>query len=217
MGESLRWILRGLVSDERIAVVPNGSPEPEPSSVVRDPCHVVFLSNLRRRKGVAEAVEAALIVMGRQPSARFSFVGSWESDQLEQELRRRAQSANGAIVFFGPVGGSAKDDLLASAAILMFPPLEPEGHPRVVLEALAAGIPVVSTDRGAIAETVEDGRCGFIVDEPVPEVLADRVLTLLEDDALRDAMSRAARERYLSSYTQEIADQVLSSWLSELD
>ena len=92
MGESLRWVFRGLVAEERIAVVPNGTPEPAHVDVARDPHHVLFLSNLRRRKGVVEAVEAALLVLERFPSARFTFAGSWESDELEAELRTRRAS-----------------------------------------------------------------------------------------------------------------------------
>ena len=75
---------------------------------------------------------------------------------------------NGAVTFRPPVEGEEKDRLLASAAILLFPPVEPEGHPRVVLEALAAGVPVVTTDRGAIRETVSDGRDGFVLPDPEP-------------------------------------------------
>ena len=84
MGESLKAVFDGLVSSERIAVVPNGTPEFEPEHAVqRDPEHVLFLSNLRRRKGVIEAVEAALRVLADRPSARFTFAGDWEDSELE--------------------------------------------------------------------------------------------------------------------------------------
>ena len=149
MGESLRWVFRGLVPEERIAVVPNGTPEPAHADVARDPHHVLFLSNLRRRKGVVEAVEAALIVLERVPWARFTFAGAWESDELEAELRRRAQRFPDAIEFRPAVRGKEMDRIRGSASILLFPPVEPEGHPRVVLEALAAGLPIVTTNRGA--------------------------------------------------------------------
>ena len=67
MGESLRAVFEGLVPAERITVVANGTPEFEPESPIqRDPEHVLFLSHLRRRKGVIEAVEAALLVLAEQ-------------------------------------------------------------------------------------------------------------------------------------------------------
>ena len=216
MGESLRWIFSGLVPDGRISVVPNGTPDPNPLPTRREGNHVLFLSNLRRRKGVVESLDAALLVLEQVPSAKFTFAGSWEDPELEQTLRRRAERCNGSIEFRDTVTGAAKDQLLASASVMLFPPIEHEGHPRVVLEALAAGLPLVTTNRGAINDTVEDGRSGFVVDEPTPQVLARLTTRLLEDRELRDAMGRAARERFLASFTQEIADRALADWLSSI-
>ncbi len=212
MGSSLRWVFEGLVPSERIVVVANGTPEPRViRTAERD--RVLFLSNLRRRKGVVEALKAAQIVVARRPSARFTFAGEWEDDRLEQELRARAASLDGAIEFRSSVEGIEKERLLASASVLLFPPVEPEGHPRVVLEALAAGVPIVTTDRGAIRETVVDGQSGFVLDDPEPELLADRVLRLLDDDLLRSQFGQAARRAYLEHFTQDRADRVLTDWL----
>ena len=96
MGEGLRGIFDGLVAPDRIAVVPNGTPEPEPTPVPSDPDHVVCLTNLRRRKGVAEAVEAALLVRARRPSTHFTFAGEWESHEFELAVRARADG-NGIV------------------------------------------------------------------------------------------------------------------------
>jgi glycosyltransferase involved in cell wall biosynthesis len=216
MGESLRPLFAGLVTPERITVVPNGTPEPVSLGAGSDPRHVLFLSNLKRRKGVVEAVQAALLVLEREPSARFTFAGSWESPQLEHELRARSEAADGAITFRSAVVDAEKDRLLASATMLLFPPVQPEGHPRVVLEALAAGVPVVTTDRGAIAETVVDGECGFVLPEPRPEEIADRVVALLRDPQLRARLSRSARRRYLDCFTEEHAGTALAGWLAEI-
>jgi glycosyltransferase involved in cell wall biosynthesis len=216
MGSSLRWVFEGLVPSDRIEVVANGTPDHHSNGSQRDADMVLFLSNLRRRKGIAEALDAALIVLAQHPSARFRFVGEWESSELEQEVRMRAATAGPRIQFFEAQTGAAKDRLLASSSILLFPPVEPEGHPRVVLEGLAAGIPIVTTDRGAIAETVIDGESGFILRDPVPEDLADRMLRLLNDSDFRKQMGEAARARYLDSFTQEKADRRLADWLSRL-
>jgi glycosyltransferase involved in cell wall biosynthesis len=216
LGESLRGAFDSLVPRDKISVVGNGTPEPGPTDEARDPQHVLFLSNLRRRKGVVQAIDTALIVLRSHRGARFTFVGAWEDAELERELRARAHEANGRIEFRPPASGRDKDRLLASAAVLLFPPIEPEGHPRVVLEALAAGVPVVATDRGAIRETVEDGESGFVLPDADPAELADRVLRLLDDSALRDRQSRAARERYLGRFTQEHADRRLAEWLGSV-
>jgi glycosyltransferase involved in cell wall biosynthesis len=85
-----------------------------------------------------------------------------------------------------------------------------------VLEAIAAGLPVVTTNRGAIAETLTDGESGFILNEPVPEQLADRMIELLGDAKLRERMGNAGRARYLADFTQEEADRKLVDWLSDV-
>ena len=217
MGSALRGVFDGIYPRERIDVVPNGTPDvPDARSDGRSAANVLFLSNLRRRKGVVEAVDAARLVLERVPEARFTFVGAWEDDRLERALLERARPYGERIAFLPPATGAAKDDLLASATLLLFPPAQPEGHPRVVLEALAAGLPVVTTDRGAIAETVVDGESGYVLPDPDAEQLAERVTRLLVDGELRQRMARAARGRYLDRFTQEQADRRLADWLEDV-
>jgi glycosyltransferase involved in cell wall biosynthesis len=216
MGTSLRGHFDGLVPPERIAVVRNGTPDLRPDGMPRSPGTVLFLSNLRRRKGIYESVEAARLVLERHPSARFQFAGTWEDETVERTLTERCRHFGDRIRFLPPVQGERKRRLLLSSSIFLFPPVEPEGHPRVVLEAMSAGLPVVTTDRGAIAETVKDGEAGFVLRDPVPEELADRTCLLLEDAALRERMSEAARRRYLDEFTQEHADRSLAEWLEGL-
>jgi glycosyltransferase involved in cell wall biosynthesis len=216
MGESLRDAFGSLVAPERIAVVPNGTPRIARKRSGRNEPTVLFLSNLLRRKGVVEALDAACITATEVPRARFVFVGAWEDEHLELELRSRAEILGDRIEFVSPVSGAAKEDLLATASILLFPPRKPEGHPRVVLEAISAGLPVIATDRGAIAETITDGVNGFVLGTPAPQMIADRLTRLLLDEELRERMSRAALATYESRFTQEIADQRLAEWLASV-
>lgn len=214
MGRRLRGLFSGFLPASRIAVVPNGTPDlgggVQPGERSRS---VVFLSNLQARKGLLPALDAAKLVLERVPDARFVFAGEWHGPAVERLARARVVGAGHAVRFPGPVWREAKTSLLGEAAVFLFPPVKAEGHPRVVLEAMSAGLPVVTTDRGAIGETVIDGETGFVLDRPVPEQLADRVIRLLEDDDLRARMGLAARDRYLERYTQDQADARLADWL----
>jgi glycosyltransferase involved in cell wall biosynthesis len=217
MGESLRAVFGDLVRADRIAVVPNGTPDPEPNSIVRDGSTVLFLSHLRRRKGIVESVEAALHVLAQKPDVQFLFVGQWENSDLERELLNKTAQAGDGIRFLPMALGEKKRRLLLSSSVFLFPPVEPEGHPRVVLEAIAAGLPVVTTARGAIVDTVVDGENGFVLDGPAePSELAHRLLRLLDDEELRRRMSEAARTRYLERFTQDQADRLLAEWLKDV-
>ena len=214
MGESLRGVFDGLIPAQRVAVVPNGTPEITLPRVPTDPQQILFFSNLRRRKGIIQAVDTAIHVLREWPAARFVFVGDWENEDLERTVRARAREAGEHVEFRPGVTGDDRLALFASSSMLLFPPVEPEGHPRVVLEAMAAGLPVVTTDRGAIAETVIEGESGFVLEHPVPEDLAACVLRLLRDPELRDRMSRAARSRYLERFTQHAADTAFADWIA---
>jgi glycosyltransferase involved in cell wall biosynthesis len=214
VGSRLRSIFDGLMPSERIAVVPNGTPDVSRENGARVPDRVVYLSNLVKDKGIVEAVEAALILVARHPQVEVLFAGDWDDPSVERQLRERVGTANGRVRFLDSVAGEEKERLLQSASVLLFPPRAPEGHPRVVLEAICRGIPLVTTDRGAIRETVTDGESAFVLPDPDPSELADRILQLLSDDDLRDRMGRAARERYERAYTQESADRRMAQWLT---
>jgi glycosyltransferase involved in cell wall biosynthesis len=216
VGSTLRSVFDGLLTVDKIAVVRNGTPDPNPDGCSRDRATVLFLSNLWRRKGVREALDAALHVIREHPDARFAFVGEWEDDELERDSRSRVRAYTDRIQFHAAAIGDEKRRLLLSASLLLFPPQAPEGHPRVVLEAMSAGLPVVTTARGAIAETVVNGESGIVLDDPEPEALARAILRLLRDDDVRERMGRAARARYLALFTQEQADRRLADWLEEV-
>jgi glycosyltransferase involved in cell wall biosynthesis len=216
LGDSLRELFDGLVPTERISVVPNGTPDFDPGPVEPDPHTVLYLSNLSRKKGADFAVRAAALVAERDPQSEFVFAGAWEDPEFEHEVRSLAKDMNGRITFLPAVTGKKKRDLMASAWILLFPVAWGEGHPRIVLEALAAGVPVITTNRATIPETVTDGESGFVLDDPIPEQLAERLLLLLRDRELRSRMSAAARVRYVERFTQKQADRRLAEWLSEV-
>jgi glycosyltransferase involved in cell wall biosynthesis len=213
LGENLRGVLAGLVDASRIVVVPNGAPDMQVGPVERDRSQVLFLSNFLRRKGILEALDAARLVLTERPDAHFVFTGAFDSESVAAEAAMRSSGFGGRIEFREPVQGRDRDQLLRRSAIMLFPPVGEEGHPRVVLEAMAAGLPVVTTDRGAISESVIDGVSGFVLKDPVPAELATRLLLLLSDESLHSQMAHQARARYLKFFTQDQADRNVDLWL----
>jgi glycosyltransferase involved in cell wall biosynthesis len=216
LGESVRDVLDGILPRSRIAVVPNGTPDPGPRNGSPSKPVGLYLGNLYPRKGALQALEAALIVIRKRPDARFVFAGECPDPSFRRQVERLLAEAEGRIELRPPVTGREKDELLLNSGFLLFPPARQEGHPRVVLEAMAAGLPVITTDRGVIAETVVDGECGYVLPAPVPSELAERALELCDSNGLCDQMGRAARARYLERFTQEIADRTFAEWLDGL-
>ena len=151
-GESIRSDYRSFLDDSRMAIAPNGTPDIEGGAPSRNGSavpQVLYLSNLRRRKGVIEAMAAAVSCLDEGHRARFVFVGDLEDPTIGDELQRMAAKHPDAISISGAVWGAEKSDLYRASDVFLFPPTEPEGHPRVVLEAMAAGLPVITTARGA--------------------------------------------------------------------
>ncbi len=214
LGPRLRDTLDGLVRPERVAVVPNGTPDFERMPVTRQRGRVLFFGNFLEGKGIVEAVDAALIVVRDDPDAEVIFAGEWNDASLERELRGRADTASGRIKFLTPVSGNEKEELLQSSAVAMFPARENEGHPRAVLEALCRGLPIVLTAQANFNMGLTDTQDAFVLDSADPGQLAHRILQLLADEALRGRMGNAARARYESEYTQALADQRLADWLT---
>ena len=87
------------------------------------------------------------------------------------------------------------------ADLFVFPPIWDEGFGIPPVEAMATGTAVVASRSGAIVETVEHGKTGWLVEKNDPQALADAMFTLLSQDELRERMGRAGRIRVLEHFT----------------
>ncbi len=190
------------VAAERIRLVPGAGvdterfyPQPEPAGMPV----VMFASRLLWDKGVAEFVEAARRLRGR---ARFVLVGAPDAGNpasVPEDVLRQ-WTADGVVEWWG-----AREDMpetLAQATIVCLPSYR-EGLPKVLLEAMACGRPVVTTDVPGCREAVHEENNGLLV--PVKDVtaLAAAIARLLDDPALRQKMGARGRERAVTEFGQE--------------
>jgi glycosyltransferase involved in cell wall biosynthesis len=210
LGNNLRHLFNWLIPHERIFVVPNGGNYkfPKIQKNNSDNIHILFLGNFKGSKGVLDVLGAALIINESKwrRNVRFIFAGSWRDLKTRLDFEKIVTEHPGLPVEVkGPVEGENKLKLLASADIFLFPTYYPnEGHPWVVVEAMAAGLPVISTDRGAIIESVRDGKNGFIVEPKNPHQVAEKIEFLIENPETRRQMGRESKKIYLENYTEDI-------------
>lgn len=202
LGESLRPMIAGLVPAAQIDVVPNGILDPGRSSRRESgPVRVLYLASLMESKGFRDLLDAARTFKGRT-DVEFVLAGELENPRDAPGLSALEQELNGLIRYVGVVVGAAKTELLRSADIFVFPTYyEYEGHPYVLLEAMAAGLAIVTTDHAAIAETVRSGREAVFVHKRSPRQLATVIDALVADPARRSLLGSGARQRYLECYT----------------
>lgn len=164
-----------------------------------DPPLVLGVGRLVEKKGFADLIRACAIL--RREGCRFQcrIVGKGE---LERPLRALIDELDLAaqVELSGPMPREVLLDLYPRASVVTAPCIvgadgNRDGLPTVLIEAMALGVPVVSTDVTGIPELVEDGRTGLLVAQHDPQALAGAIRLLLEDRAAAGALARAGRER----------------------
>ena len=190
----------------RTLVVHNGIPELEPApphpavAALRERGPVVgALTLLRPGKGIETLVDALPLILETHPNAQAAVAGGGADREalLERARERGVESAFHLVgVTPGPMPLLAATDVFVSASWA-------ESFPYNVLEAMAAGLPVVATDVGGTAEAVEDGRTGVVVPPRDPELLGRAIVALLDDPEARALMGDAGRVRRLERFSAE--------------
>ncbi|MCK5240812.1 glycosyltransferase family 4 protein [bacterium] len=162
---------------------------PEPDGVPI----VVMASRLLKDKGVHEFIEAVGIVTSKGIKVRFQLIGEPDSGNPESVTAEAVQSwqDEGVVECLGFRSDIA--DLFARAHIVILPSYR-EGLPKVLIEAAACGRAVITTDVPGCRDAIELDISGLLVPARDADALAQAMVRLIEDDALRQQMGRAGRD-----------------------
>jgi glycosyltransferase involved in cell wall biosynthesis len=171
--------------------------------------HVLFLGRLREKKGVFDLVRAIPQVLEMLPDARFTLAGDGDLDGVAKQAA--ILGVRDAVTLPGWVDGGDKDALPASADVLVLPSYF-EGLPICVLEAMAIGVPVVSTAIGGIPEVLEDGACGILVNPGDVDALASSLVYTLSN---QEAVGRSCDRAFMRALNVYSAPAILAQ-LAEL-
>jgi glycosyltransferase involved in cell wall biosynthesis len=182
-------------------IAPPGPRDPDPfvrSLRERGPV-VCALSGLRVGKGVETLIEAFGRVAERHPGASLVVAGEGPEGPALEALAAGLGLAD-SVRFLGEV-----DDVFTvlAAADLFVQPSWSESFPYAVLEAMAAGVPIVATDVGGTGEAIEDGRSAVLVPARDPGALASGISGMLGDPERRGELARAANLRFMERFTLE--------------
>ena len=182
-----------------VHVIPNGVPLLDLPAGGSANGHVVFgtLARLDPRKRVDLLLAGLRQAAPRLPPHRLLIAGGPERGQPTHVEELRALAAGLPVEFVGETTDPATFlrtlDCFAMVA-------EPAGCPNASLEAMAAGLPVVATDSGGMADQIEDGVNGRLVGRQDVAALADALVQLGGDAALRRSMGNAARARVAEQF-----------------
>ncbi len=185
----------GGVPSSRLWVKPNFAVDASVQGT-HDGDFALFVGRLSPEKGISTLISA----WSRLGTARLlKILGD---GPLLPELRNAA-AVNSNIEILGKQSREAVRALMRRASFLLFPSRCYEGFPMVIAEAYAAGLPVLASRLGSMAELVRDGKTGLLFDPDDPDDIAQCVKLMFSAESTVRAMSAAAREEYCEKYTAE--------------
>ena len=195
---------RRFVPEQNVVVMPNAidyNPYlrvPTVRSREEYPLRLVYVGRLAREKGLYETFQGLRLAQDMGVDARLTVAGKGPE---EERLRRYAQALGIAnrVSFVGGVFGAEKVSLFAQAEVFILPSYS-EGLPYALLEAMAAGIPVVATPVGAIPDVVSHGTHGFLIPVRDGKSIAEAIAALGRHRDQLTWMSRACRRRVRAAY-----------------
>lgn len=153
----------------------------------------LMISRIIREKGIFEFCQAAEIVKKSYPDARFIILGGYDSSIGAIQPQELDKYVNEGVI---EIPGEVKDvaPVLCDCYAFVLPTYYREGIPRTILEAMACGKPVLTTDWVGTKEAVENGKNGFLVPIKDSTALADKMLYMIEHEEETRQMGRASYE-----------------------
>jgi glycosyltransferase involved in cell wall biosynthesis len=209
LNEKFRTIFGDIISPERVVVVENGVPDDFCGASLLPRARpgkyqVLFLGTLVKSKGFLDVLHAAPVVLEQIREVEFVFAGDGSGFREFEEARAwvRDRKLLRQVRFVGPKWGEEKRRLLLESDVLVFASWAAEGQPLVILEAMAAGVPILTTRHAAIEQALSEDGAVYIAGHD-PGQIGAQLIELLQDPERRLSLGRESRRRFLSRYTVE--------------
>ena len=160
--------------------------------------NMLFLARLEKDKGVYEVIEAFKIVNRKYPTCTLSICGQGKEYGTVKAMIKNIPNVN----LLGYVSGDKKKEVFSRSSIYLFPSYH-EGMPNSVLEAMAFGLPVITTAVGGLVDFFIDGEMGYYVDKKNVQNLTEKIEYLLQKPSLALSMGltnfQYAKEHFYSA------------------
>ncbi|MCK5850360.1 MAG: glycosyltransferase [Kiritimatiellae bacterium] len=185
MHNKLHLVYHGLVPDEFTPAAPT------------DP-QILAVGRLVEKKGFGILLKACAVLKSRGCTFTCMLVGDGPQRQRLESISADCE-LGGLVTFAGETIGKKLTNIFNQSAVLVMPSIctaseDVDGIPNVILEGMAVGIPVVSTDASSANEAVTDGKNGFIVPAGNPSALADKIEILLTNKSEAISMGKHGRQ-----------------------
>ncbi len=191
----------------------------EPAEMSETPPAIISIGRLIEKKGFGDLIEACRLLREHGGHFRCQIIGEGPLESVLQEQIGRA-GLTSEVTLAGPLPQAEVIRRLARSTVFALPCVAEAGGgmdnlPTVVMEAMAAGLPVVSTAIAGLPEMVEEGVTGFLVPEKRPAALAGALERLCADRSLARSLGQAGRKRAFALFRIEESAQRLRALFQE--
>ncbi|MEN4634923.1 glycosyltransferase [Pantoea agglomerans] len=191
-----------------------------PRQAFQTPLRIVSVARLTEKKGLDVAVKASAILKQRGGQFQYTIIGNGDQDEMMRDFIAR----EGMEDCVSMPGFKPQEEIrraLSEADIFLLPSKtaadgDMEGIPVALMEAMAVGLPVVSTFHSGIPELIENNVSGWLVEEDDPEALAETLLKLSQGEVDVAPVVAAARHKVETEFNQHIAYGELAQILERL-
>jgi glycosyltransferase involved in cell wall biosynthesis len=207
------------VSEEKMAIIPNGIDLEEYKQlpvgdlfrkrldIKENEKIVLTIGRLERIKGFQYLIRALPSIIKEVGSTKLVMAGP--DFNYGVKLKKIAEETNvqDNVIFYGPINGKEKFEAFSAANIVAVPSLY-EGFGMLLLEAMAAGKPLVATNTGAAPEIIQNGKNGILADLGDTEDLAGKIVKLLSDDQLMYLIGQESRKTVEAFGWEKVSEQI---------
>lgn len=206
---AIRWIFATSLTEQelkRCAGFANRAP--------KEDVRLIIVCRQERIKGTGILIKSLPFILKDFPGVYLDIVGDGGALEEFKKLAATLEVSN-RVSFYGKVDRERVIQLLKQADLFCYPTAASEGFPKVVLEALACGLPVVTTPVSALPQIIGTG-CGLLIEETTPTTVALAVKEILSDGEVYQAMSaqavKTAGEYSLERWQKEIGQILKAEW-----
>lgn len=166
--------------------------KPVPKGAAGDKNYVAFASRLSKEKGISLLSEVAKLL----PEYKFAIAGTGPDDECLNGIPNIERK--------GFLGGDELISFIANSKVMLLPSVWYENCPLNILETHSFGVPVITMNSGGMAELVEDGKTGLLVNEPTPKAIADAIKKCFEDDGFYATLKENCKN--MKNQIMEVSD-----------
>jgi glycosyltransferase involved in cell wall biosynthesis len=206
---------------QKHVIIENGILPQDKSSV--DPkvfkAHVlsfIYVGAIERSKGIFNSLQALKTCNEGGVKLHFHIIGYWPNNTEEKEAMSfiNQNALKGLITFHGILTGSSKWEIFRKCAILVHPTYW-DGVPLTILEALALGMPVITTNVGGIPDTIKDGINGTILSQNNPELLSKAITYYFNNRQILPIISKENKILFKKRFNLPIFLHNIEKWFFE--